>query len=413
VWWRQGEVVVQRKPNAGTDVATFYGVCAGEIEIGIGQDLHAPLDAHTLDMPINGSLELKLDANHQKSCCVHFEAATKELAVGKFGFDWMRDHYSKDSANFSKLKAEYTPITINGIEYFAPWLNIRKGETVKLRLRKSNCDKIKSLTIEPASDDFTFEPTELKGTKFLHITCNTTLERDTQFRVMADDKVVGALNVWQNTVGTVRLRWAFVEVRGKGADNKALAGKVSLEKLRNGLRRAFHPTSIDVEVLNTDPVPIDASAELSNYLVEKNGDLYVEEADQLKFGEVAAKNDHSRKNGVVNLYFFNARISKSKVADIPDEGEFELIAGYSPELDSGQANVFLDGNNEMPGDIIAHEIMHALGLPHSFPEKDNASKKHMFKRGTTDNYMDYDNKRKHTWKWQWKLLMSSRFTRRG
>ncbi|PKH53015.1 metallopeptidase [Tenacibaculum sp. Bg11-29] len=42
--------------------------------------------------------------------------------------------------------------------------------------------------------------------------------------------------------------------------------------------------------------------------------------------------------------------------------------------------------------------MHALGLKHTFESK------HKFKNTKTDNYMDYHNNKKHTYKWQWKNL---------
>lgn len=48
---------------------------------------------------------------------------------------------------------------------------------------------------------------------------------------------------------------------------------------------------------------------------------------------------------------------------------------------------------------IPHEIIHAITLPHTFPELDkngkpkNDKKSHMFKKGKTDNYMDYETPR--------------------
>ena len=35
--------------------------------------------------------------------------------------------------------------------------------------------------------------------------------------------------------------------------------------------------------------------------------------------------------------------------------------------------------------------MHALGLEHTFEEKDHPNKEHIFSKGSTQNYMDYDN----------------------
>ncbi|WP_392420411.1 metallopeptidase [Capnocytophaga canis] len=49
-----------------------------------------------------------------------------------------------------------------------------------------------------------------------------------------------------------------------------------------------------------------------------------------------------------------------------------------------------------------HEVMYILELPHTFPEtfEKDKNKKHIFKKGATHNYMDYNNTKKHTQKWQ-------------
>ena len=58
---------------------------------------------------------------------------------------------------------------------------------------------------------------------------------------------------------------------------------------------------------------------------------------------------------------------------------------------------------------IPHELMHALGLEHTFEEKEHPNKEHIFREGSTQNYMDYNNKKKTTFKWQWDILRSSKY----
>ena len=53
--------------------------------------------------------------------------------------------------------------------------------------------------------------------------------------------------------------------------------------------------------------------------------------------------------------------------------------------------------------------MHALGLEHTFEEKEHPNKEHIFRKGSTENYMDYDNTKETTFKWQWDILRKSHY----
>lgn len=53
-----------------------------------------------------------------------------------------------------------------------------------------------------------------------------------------------------------------------------------------------------------------------------------------------------------------------------------------------------------------HEVMHALGLEHTFV----SIAQHTFNDTKTDNYMDYNNTAKHTFLWQWRLLHEHKLT---
>ena len=56
---------------------------------------------------------------------------------------------------------------------------------------------------------------------------------------------------------------------------------------------------------------------------------------------------------------------------------------------------------------IPHEVMHGLGLEHTFEEKEHPNKEHIFRKGSTENYMDYNNTKETTFKWQWELARAS------
>ena len=71
--------------------------------------------------------------------------------------------------------------------------------------------------------------------------------------------------------------------------------------------------------------------------------------------------------------------------------------------------MFLGNKEVFPNVEIPHELMHALGLEHTFEEKEHPNKEHIFREGSTKNYMDYNNKKKTTFKWQWDILRSSKY----
>ncbi|SNV34879.1 Uncharacterised protein [Chryseobacterium taklimakanense] len=56
-----------------------------------------------------------------------------------------------------------------------------------------------------------------------------------------------------------------------------------------------------------------------------------------------------------------------------------------------------------------HELLHAIGLPHSWEKKnkDTNINGFIFRKQQTDNVMDYSTNRYSLWKWQWKKLQSN------
>ena len=82
-------------------------------------------------------------------------------------------------------------------------------------------------------------------------------------------------------------------------------------------------------------------------------------------------------------------------------GTTEEIPALCTELEIEESPKF-----ELETDI-PHEIMHSLGLEHTF------SKEHFievrFDREETDNYMDYQNEKIHTCKWQWERMRDSQY----
>ncbi|KGN69781.1 hypothetical protein HR09_03625 [Porphyromonas gulae] len=57
-----------------------------------------------------------------------------------------------------------------------------------------------------------------------------------------------------------------------------------------------------------------------------------------------------------------------------------------------------------PATEIPHEVMHVLGASHTFQDDRNKNQKHFFNKTETNNYMDYNNNKITTWKWQWDIM---------
>lgn len=123
------------------------------------------------------------------------------------------------------------------------------------------------------------------------------------------------------------------------------------------------------------------------------------------FGVIGLK--HNRDEDLITVYFINRK--SISTGDINPNGMFKMSGGISP-TGTGVAYKTLEENNRIDAGNIMHEIMHAIALPHTFPEVDkegnslNSNKTHMFEKDSTKNYMDYKINKQYTWKWQWEKL---------
>lgn len=112
----------------------------------------------------------------------------------------------------------------------------------------------------------------------------------------------------------------------------------------------------------------------------------------------------STTNTTITSLFLVNRSCLNTGATGEDGGTFDVIAGFSP-TGTGVAYGILDQKGDLLPTAIMHEIMHALGLNHTF----SAKAKHTFTAKKTKNYMDYSGSKEFTWKWQWSKLHTYRF----
>ncbi len=211
-----------------------------------------------------------------KKCSIRFEADKSDIINGIFGFDEIP--YNDKSpekrtkklseicfSDIHKLKDEYIPITVEGKEYLAPWISIRKDQTITLDviLKIKKEEEYQSIVFEE-HPDFTIIPIDKKGTKVdlkkakkIKITCNNTNQKTVQIKIIADEKEAGAINFWYPKPKTIDLKWYFIELTGNDKDNDDLKHKIDRSKLEALLKKGLNPALIDVNILNKNAEIID------------------------------------------------------------------------------------------------------------------------------------------------------------
>lgn len=348
------------------------------------------------------------DAAAEKKCIIEFDKVNSDFRDGVYGFDWYRSDYNSilennTEANREALKQEYTPKVIAGEDYYVPWLSIKQNQTVTLELDKTFRKKSEFTTIEiTPHPDFTIAPVDFKSDRKIQITCNNTSATTAQLIVMADGVEAGALNIWYPPEKTINMDWVYVEF-GEGnptQDQTVLPNKMDFSDLDDAITKGFRPPLIDVTVTPAVRI-LDVSAQTPAWVTQ--GKLkshpthgkYIERSEYAALLNGIVAGDGLQNNARLTVYCFNRKIIDSATIN---NDSFSLVGGASP-VGTGVFYMVLDDKNNMSDGNIIHEALHSLGLRHSF----SATSTHQFKQKKTDNYMDYFNTKRHTWKWQWEL----------
>ncbi len=361
----------------------------------------------TLTVPSIGytkSIVLKIP-----QCTVTFKAKNSDIKDGLFGFDTIPSTYKNScKSDITALEKEYTPLKIEGEQYFVPWLSIRKGQTVTLKVKKDIKLKkeFESIAFE-AHPDFDITPKSLIDADEIQIYCKNTNTETAQLKVkvkvkdIVKERYAGGINVFYPKPKTIDLEWFFVEITGNKKDYKKLDEKFDKTKLEALLKKGLNPALLDVNIKN-------ATASIGNLtkhkeLFDKSGIIkkykkyhYIENKKKRIFTSILQK-ELQPDSSIISLYLVN-RSCLTTGALGEDGGTFDVVAGFSP-TGTGIAYGILDEEGNLIKTAVMHEIMHALGLRHTFE-----STIHKFKKLKTKNYMDYKGQKTFTWKWQWKKL---------
>lgn len=371
---------------------------------------------------------------------------------GEYGFDWIRmgdsgrpgdtwyanimgdKHTSKNEVIVDKTKRVYDyyasrmfstkrfviPWKTQGkrpFMYISPVMTLRKGASAKLTLKvevKGPAVKMEYQCQTPGIFQLSKDtvPRLGKGKHTLPdefvVTCLKEFSRDQEIKVYAYDEnnvkyLAGKLIVKANDKKHQKtINVAVVRVLFKGKETfPDISGSVT--KLRNILGQAYvkiddHTVSLNIERALTNK-------ETSKYFTPKgwihssslsSGDLY-------SFLNAELSKKFPQYSNYFKLYYINR-----KCVDDTSGKEMPLY-GKARNLFSLEVIISFNGLND---NTAVHELLHCIGLPHSFSKISVSYFDVAFKKDLTDNIMDYSDMHSGiptiaTWEYQWRAIQNS------
>ncbi|EKY18412.1 PAAR domain-containing protein, partial [Capnocytophaga sp. oral taxon 324] len=428
--WKKEDLIVQetKVEKVVTLVADTRNISDGE-EVVIKVHTKEPDGGSTVVAELKGIVEnnqVKVDwkVEEQQEPTEPSADCTVRFVLGKnennnFGFD-SYEVSKKGCKDKEKLKSAYKKLEPFREEYLMPWISLGKGETIFLKQKIKG--KYKEITFKEPKSYFTFEPATITPkTEQVKITCNDTItEKEYKVEVLADGKVAGGLMFVGNSVKHIIVRPVFVlesKNEGQKKELKDIAGKEKLEKY---FKKAFAPSLIKTDVKE----PYKLSLSENDYIHPDKALNYIKgirACFNIKNGiEIENPTDDKREELIKNLnqLFILSKI-ENKIETINeivlfltnfqctgDKSAKEVPDSYNGfTYGKSVIMMFLANKNVFPNVEIPHEVMHALDLEHTFDSKEV----YHFTKGATKNYMDYDNKKKYTFKWQWEKMRNSKW----
>lgn len=296
--------------------------------------------------------------------------------------------------------------------YVVPLMTLRKGASAKLSLKvevREPAVKIEYKCQTPGI--FKLSKTSIpklgKGKHTLPdelvITCLKEFSMDQEINVYAYDAnkmkhLAGKLIVKANDKKHQKtINVAIVYVKLKKVESSP---DVSSSIMR--LKKIFEQAYVN---LNIHKVPLSIAHTLNNKAVKKfftpQGSVYEKYIDDdtlFSFLNVEFSKKYPNLGSFFKLYYINRPCSNKNA----------LLYGQARKIKSHEVIILFKG---LKDNTAAHELLHCVGLPHSFSYL-NAEYSHVaFKECSTDNIMDYSDFKGipviATWEFQWKAIQKN------
>lgn len=371
---------------------------------------------------------------------------------GEYGFDWIRmgdsgrpgdtwyanimgnKHTSKNEVIVDKTKRVYDyyasrmfstkrfviPWKTQGkrpFMYISPVMTLRKGASAKLTLKvevKEPAVKMEYQCQTPGIFQLSKDtvPTLGKGKHTLPdelvVTCLKEFSRDQEIKVYAYDEdnvkhLAGKLIVkandkkHQKTINVVMVRVLFWR------NEKVFSVSSSKTKLQKIFGQAY--VNLNIRIVNLNIEQRLKNKDVNKYFTRKgwvhssslsSGDLY-----SLLNAELSKK--FPEYSNYFKLYYINRPcIDDTSGKEMP-------LYGMARNLFSLEVIISFNGLND---NTTVHELLHCIGLPHSFSKISVSYFDVAFKKDLTDNIMDYSDMHSGiptiaTWEYQWRAIQNS------
>ncbi|WP_419489223.1 hypothetical protein [Chryseobacterium bernardetii] len=343
------------------------------------------------------------------------------VTVFKNGNSW-NTNFHKDPNMYDKKLKSYKSLSISWKKinkkpylYPIPVLALLKGKSALLTLKIEIKEKPQKLTFEFKDKDAekylslnlkeigVIKVGKYDKSNYLKITCKEQFSKEQMLYVKADGEICGALIIHPNSSAHVKkISALFISVKTDIND------VIKVGKAKPGSQQYFTECLNQALVSPTiqNSFSIDCTGNFlynafrSKFCKKIDGKYYIHNSSGLKdYLEEKFRDKYGSQYDSHFKVFF--------IEDIYPGWKNGKIASYTNGFSYFNTTFTVQFYTHSK-ETVAHELMHALGLPHTFDG--NAPAKYTYEAYKTNNLMDYCHHiqipRISVFKWQWKVLNS-------